>query len=512
MISKSAVGIAEQIVVAGANVKPTPILAGLVGESYGALPYSATGFRDEIVAVTSESHNYNETKDLVSSKLAEIIRSAMYNVRDYGVPLAKAIVENSRIIYDPEQLRYISTGGLEISYVNLNDPFFDSPLFPTELRDSVLSYENVELDSLNRLQFNWPEESVVREFVNSGHADVVGILENKEDLALNEVAYTLGKMHDLQNIFTEQNGRFNFTQIKAIRISLLLKMYVLLVKMYTSEQPVAWLSAGTLEDYRNYVNIMLNGLTAYLINLKQLVSVYKARELVLVPERTVKLAEHSEPGFRGPLYIYGAVRVFYSDSALAKAEAAGVGLTEVITGYYWKNLGGGSLAISDAISQPDVAAGYYKQYLQNVHEKLTNQGQSVFLKSALKVVETFILSNELLAARVEQELKEKGELLDTWIERNLTEELIAVYFKIRGNNGAGPVTDSDVLAQREDMLTAVLSTTLVTTFLDKIGCSLASEIVKNTFTVVKPGEDGVADKRQRLHVALINVLVNKLYE
>lgn len=514
MISKSAVGIAEQIVVAGANINPSPILAGLVGESYGAIPYTASGFREEIVATTTDSHGYNETKSLVSDRLAEIIRTAMYNVRDYGVPLAKAIVEDSRIIYDPEQLREVATNGLSLTYVNLNDPFFDSPLFPTELRDKVLSYENIELTVLDRLQFSWPEAEIVREFVNSGHQDVLGILENKEDLPLNEIAFMLGKLVELKSIFTQQNGSFNFTQVKTIRISMLLKMYILLVKMYGSEQPAPWLTGGSLEDYRNYVNLMLNGLTAYLINLKHVVNVYKARELVMVPESTVRLSDHPTQSYRGPLYIQGAVRVFYSDSALEKAEKAGVGLTEVITGYYWKNLLGGSvtLSINEALANAGETAGYYKQYLNDVHAKLTHQGQDVFVKSGLKVIHTFIAGNELLAARVTELREATGELLDTWIERNFTEDLVAVYFKIRGNNIDRAISIHEANNGREDLLTEVLSTNLVTSFLDKVGCTLASEIVKNTFTTVKAGEDGINDKRQRLHVALINVLVDKLYQ
>jgi hypothetical protein len=509
MIRKSSVALGEIVVVGGGMFRPSQLIQGLNDESYGAVPYT-DNFREEIPQQTTEGAYHSETMELTSDRLAEIIRGAMYNVRDYGVPLAKKIAEGTSMLYSPDRLQQVANEQFLVEFVNVEDPFFDSPLYPKEIRDKSLSYTGISLDMVKNLKFDWATDDQVRTFIASNHPDLLAIVDNNEE-SLNFAAQTIGNLDELREVFENNDGVFNFTKVKSTRINLLLKMYILLTKMYATDDPAPWLKGGDLSTYRSFVNLMWNGLTAYLLQLRNVVGTYKQLQLVVTQDKAVGLQDHAYESYKGVRFMGGKVRAYYTNAMMAKITAAGVGFQEMILGYFYGNMTGSKVSMQQIIENPALGCEQAKNYYFMINDQLTKQAQELFVAGGLKAIAEHVSSipevaERALAVRTKQQVSP-----DSWYISNFKALLDHCYHLI----AAKCPGDMDLVADdgapdtsREDV---ILSTKIVPTFLYIIGCKMAAEIVDATFTEIA-GEDSAINQRERLHVSLINLIVNHSIE
>lgn len=512
MIKNSSIQLAEMIAVGhmNQNVQGSDIVNGLVNVSYGTAPYTQNGFREEIAEVTSEITNHTEIKDATTTRLADIIRESLYNVRDYGVPLAKAVAEGGGFIFSNNKLADVIGDLIRIEYVSLDDSFFESDLFPKSVNDQTLGYERIDLSMLKRLSFEYPDRETVAKLVETSNPEVRAVVDSLEEDLLNAV-YILTDVSYLENIFhVDGEGRFNFTQIKTIRTNLLLKMYIVLTKMYASEDPVAFLRGGDIGDYRQYVNLLWNGVTRYLINLRQSVAVYRSMGLVIQPVETVRLTEHPQNLFKAPglRVAIGEVRVFYSDAALALATEQDTTLNQVVTGHFWNQLAGGVGIVNGPITSETVskAVSEFNSYVSYVSSKVGMLGAENFIKNGLRSINDYLNSKPELIERINKLRAERNQeqtMWSTWVEATFAENLLKCYHLAIESSEKGA-------EETEDRLYAFMGSSLVTDFLRSLGANLAAEIIEKTSIKITNGEDNTADKRQRLHVALIETLASKL--
>lgn len=510
MIKQSSLQLAEMIAVGhpDRDVHANDVVNGLVSVSYGANSYSATGYRQEIGEVTSEITNHTELLDLTTTRLAQIVRECLYNVRDYGVPLAQAVAGNTGFVFSKKKLSYIIDDRLQLEYVSLDDPFFNSDLYPTVVDNKTLSYENTSLDMLSRLEFSYPEKEDVAKLVESSNAEVRSIVEDLEE----DLRYAATSLTDLDSLrwLLANDGKtnFNFTQIKTIRINLLLKMYIVATKMYTSDDPVSWLKAGSLADYREFVSLIWNGLTRYLINLREVVGVYRSQGLVFQPVETVRLSDHHDTTFKGVKFLTGKVRVFYADSVLTLASEENASISQVITGHFWRELSTTQGVLKPGTTQAMIVDGKqgFNEYLDYISGKLKEDGGAVFVKNGLRAINEFLNTKPELIERINEVRKntrQEGSLWSTWVENTFSKNLRDCYHLALQ---ACDEEEDDAQA----VLHAFMGSSLVTDFLRSLGATMAAEIIEVTSVKLMKGEDNTADKRQRLHVALIDVLANKL--
>lgn len=505
MIRKSSVALGEIVVVGGGSFNPTRLIQGLNDESYGAVAYT-DNFRDEIPQQTTEGAYHSETMELTSDRLAEIIRNAMYNVRDYGVPLAKKIVDGTSLLYQPSRLQELANDQFHVEFVNVDDPFFDSPLYPKEIRDKSLTYTGVGLDMLKGLKFDWVSDEVVAAFINSNHPDLNSIVDNNEE-SLCTAANIIGNLDELKELFEHNEGVINFTRVKSTRINLLLKMYILLTKMYATEDPAPWLKGGDLSSYRSFVTLLWNGLTAYLLQLRNVVNTYKQLHLVVTQDKAVGFTDHSYESFKGVRFIGGKVRVYYTSSMLAKVTASGVGFSEMILGYFWSNLTGAKVSMQQIIENPALGCEQAKNYYYVINEQLTKQAKELFISGGLKAIAEHVAGIPSLHERA-QEIRAKQQLSpDGWYTANFKQHLELCYHQIAAKCPPDNEVSSDdepVTNPREDV---IMSTMLIPSFLRAVGSNMAAEIVEGTF-VTQAGEDSSIGQRERLHVSLINLIVS----
>lgn len=507
MIRESSLGLAELIAVANPNFRPSEIIQGLNGVSTGLEPYGEQ-FRKEIVEVTAgDETEHTEVLTVASNRLAEIVRGALENISAYGKPLAVAIAKAADVCYSKESLKRIAESNFKHRFIWLNDPFFDSAVYPKEVKDKSFAYTNVGLSALERLQFDYPSNDQVMEFVNSSHADVVEIMRDR-DCSAGSAASLLGDLEYMGDYFVRNsNGNYDFSRIKNLDSERLLKAYVILTKMYTEENPVPWLKAGTLQDYREYVITLWNALTSHLINLKAVVAKYRESGLVIVDNGPVRLVDGKGSEQEGVRLVEADTLVFYTDAVLASITEGGNSLGEVLLGYYWERLTKGSRPVGDILANPAHFQAKVTEYYNHVNEKLANHSRERFLASGLKAIQDFVVSNENITQRLTEVRGQTTDLLGTWIRENFIKELDNCFRNVMGSTYSfdEPVAEGEEHVTMESL---VMGSRIVPIFLRKLHCELAADILEDTY-VTQATEDNVKDQRERLTVAIINVIVDK---
>lgn len=511
MIRPSSIALAEAIAV-GVNtdtaIEVKPLLVGLNELSHGSAMYRED-FREEIVKVTSDITSHSAVLDATSTKLAESLRGGLDMISTYGVPFAKKLSQELMLMYTPDRLQQIVFSQLEYSFINVDDPFFDSPMFPTEVKNTSLSYTGVSLAALRRLEFNWPSEEQVLEYVNSNHPDVAEIIQDTE-YELGRAGCTLFDEAELGRMFAHNNFAFDFTKVKSLEINRLLKMYVILSKMYGSDEPVSWLVKGSLDDYREFVNLLWNGMTRYLIGLKEVAAIYKARTVALAESKTITLGAHPSPDFSDARFLQGGVVIYYTDKAMDLLEKGGVSFSEWLIALLWARVNQTDLNMVELLSDKATVDKWAGAYFMAVNTALKGKAQSVFIKTASDAANHFVATNPLLAERV-SELCDKNMLAENWFRSAMNLEYEKAYHTVSEclgkYNSMEPVSESD----SNRVLTALLSSNLVPSFLRAIKCDTAAAIIEATY-VVGETADTAERQRERLHEALIKVIINHSFE
>lgn len=507
MIRPSSIALAEAIAVnvnTDTAIEVKPLLAGLNELSHGSAMYRED-FREEIVKVTSEITSHGAVMEVTSTKLAEALRGGLDMISTYGVPFARALSQELLLMYTPARLQQIVFGQLHYSFINVDDPFFDSPMFPTEVKNTNFTYSGVSLAALRRLEFNWPSEEEILEYVNSKHPDVVEIISDTEyELAM--AAGTLLDEQELSRMFINSNFTFDFTKVKSLEINRLLKMYVILSKMYGSEEPVSWLVKGSLADYREYVNLLWNGLTRYLIGLKEVAGIYKARTVALAELKPVVVGIHPEPDYSDARFLQGSVCIYYTNKAMDLLEGAGVSFSEWLIALLWARANKTDLNLIDLLSDKNAVTKWSSDYYTSVNTALNTKAKTVFIKTASNAAGRYLAGSPLLCERV-MELCDKNQLPANWFHAAMGDEYEKAYHTVVQSLGQHNSMDPVPEGAPSVVLTALLASNLVPAFLRAIKCDTAAAIIEATYVTAEVA-DSSERQRERLHEALIAVIIS----
>ena len=509
MIRPSSIALAEMIAVAKPNFKPTDIIIGLNDVTHSIEAYT-DNYRKEIVDNTaSESTEHTATMTAGSERFGEIIRGAMENISAYGKPLAVAIARAAEICYSRSMLRETANANFKHRFVWLDDPYFDSPVYPTEVKDKTFAYTNVGLGALERLKFEYPSNEQVIEFVNSNHADVVEIMRER-DTSASSAAYLLVDNESLRDYFvTSRESNFDFSRVKHLDSERVLKAYIILTKMYGSDNPVPWFKSGSLQDYREYVTVLWNAMTSYLINLKQVILAYRKDGLVIQDEMTARMVDGVGAEQHGVRFLEADTVVYYTDKVMeAITQGSSNSLSEVLLGYYWDALTGERKRLAEVVSAPGQFQAKANEYYNYVNEKLSGNAQVRFVETAVRTIVEFIETNSDVRARLTEIRGNTGEMLIEWVVKTFSDELARCYHHVNNSGyqfgeavvegGEGGVSVSD----------SVMSSKIIPVFLRSLRCELAAELLEGTY-VTQAAEDNIHDQRERLTVAVVNLIVNK---
>lgn len=511
MIRASSLALGEAIAVAFNSDTVIPakqMIAGLNEQSYGSAAYTDQ-FRTEVPAVTGNTTAHSPILDATSDELAKVIRGGFDMIKTYGVPFAQALASEINLLYTQDRLQNLAFSGLTYNFINVDDPFFDSAVYPEKVTSTAFDFSSISLDVLGRLEFSYIGEDELRAYVNTNHPDVLEVMQST-DWDLSNAGNAIGSIHDLQEMFVCKGKVFDFTQIKNLQINRLLKMYVILTKMYTDKSsPVTWLSKGTLTDYREYIDVLWNGLTRYLIGLKQIVTTFRNRVVSIGQVQPVQLGAHANTDYEGAKFLTGNVQIYYTDKALATLEAGNISFNEWLVAVQYSRLSGtgGGLEPVAALNDPAAVKKWASDYYRSIDTALSTKAKALFVRAAAGRAVKFLLETPLLSQRV-RELCPQGTMPENWFAGKIGDEYERAYYNVSKALAADREASGNELDGNGDtvVLDALLSSTIVPVFLRAINCNLAADIVEATYVSVE-GNDSVADKRQRLHVSLIQLIV-----
>lgn len=511
MIRSSSLALAEAIAVAHNSDTPLhakQLIAGLNEQSFGSAGYTGA-FRTEIPHVTAESTAHSQVLDATSDRLAHVIRGGFDMIKDFGVPFAKALGSELGLLYTSDRLQWLSFSRLTYNYVNVDDPFFNSQIYPTEVKNSALDFSKISMDVLGRLQFDYPSLEDVKAYVSTSHPDVMEIL-GSDEYDLSRAASSLSDLHSLAEVFHVNNNVFDFSAIKCLEINRLLKMYVVLTKMVTDENPVKWLASGKLSDYREYVSLLWNGMTRYLISLKQIATAYKSRIVAVGELEVVRLADHPNNDYEGAKFLSGSVQIFYTTQALETLEQHGISFKEWLIALQFAKFNKVDLNPVATLSSPEAVKQWSGAYYKSIDTALGAKAKSLFIKAAKARSVKFLLETPKLSDRVSS-LCDGKFMVEEWFTNKIGLEFEKAYYAVsaalaaREQQGSGEVAVSDC-ASDSVVLQALMAGGLVPAFLRAVNCNLAADIVEATYVSVETREDNAA-KRERLHGALIKLIV-----
>lgn len=501
MLTKNSIILAEPIAMACTAITPSSgIINGLMELSYGAMPYTQK-YRDEIVETTAENE-HTAAMEAVTTALAESIRKVFSQISTYGVGFARELTRELDHMDSRDRVIDTATAALDVRYVNLDNDFLVSSLYPQGPKNTNFSYSSTDLSALSRLQFNTDLcRELAETYIDASHPDVVSVMAD-EDCDADEAFYTLFSLDALQELFAHNGSKFNFLEIKSVRMPLLFKMYVVLSKMYASEDPVKALVGGTLTDYREYVSLLWNGLSAYLSMLKKYVGVMRARGLAMVETRQVRLdmVKREYPVINTTLeyeQLHGNATVFYTQAALETLMQNNYCLRDWVIGRVVCNLKGERHVTDVDLMQGDKLRGVIGKFIDQLEERLREKRRDVSNVLFTRAVHSFVQKHE--------ELKDFVQGLD--VPGIGSEKVIREMHKgdERIGHSLAYYIDKHPEMERFD---AVMSCGVVGKFLRAIGCKLAAQVLTNTERLSE--DDDLIDKRKRLHAAVTRVLVDEL--
>jgi len=497
------------------EVKASGIIAGLNEVSYAVSPYSSSALIEQAMEVTQNLTPHNDVMELATTEMAKVVRGAFDMVKTYGVPMALAIADGVSCLYSMDSVLRTVRSQVDIKYINVDDPMFNLGIYPVQVANKSLSFDAANFDMLTRLRFAYVSDGDLIEWINSKHPEIVAVLEDKSTgvwSALNAMTNIDG----LRSVFKAMNGnQVSFNEIQCIDISLLMKMFVIASKMFMTDKPVPWLEEGSLEDYREFVALLWNGISRYLIGLKEFTNLYRAREIVvtdLSPVRYKEITPHEALGVQVNV-VEGKVLVFYTAAIMRAITESGTAISDVTVAYLYSRVKGQSFSLKELANNKLKVAELMNQYVGEVSHVIHSRARDVFCESAAIAVAKFIDGNQAAKEALYRTVDENGSMTATVIRKRLgsaIENLYNIYSQRVGkSDGELAIADdgsSTLIGERKkECLNIILSTNIVPTFLNLLGCNMAAAIIAATY-VTQDKVFSAVEERKQLHCALIQVL------
>lgn len=513
MITKDSLSLGENIAsgLGDVVVQTTPILEALNNESFGVFPYTEN-WRTEVLEVTGEITAHTPMMELSTTRMAEIIRDAFEMIKTYGTPLANLIADGMSVLYIPGNVSAVANNRLDLSFINTDHPFFKNAIYPTAPRNTALTFESIGFASLGRLKFQNADNAELQEYLKTDHPEMQRIVQSKES-SLWDAFTILTDVQCLSKEFVNKNGIFDFTKVKSIDIDKLMKMYAIAAKMFVQDAPSPWLATGSLEDYREFVDMIYSGLTVYLINLRTQINLYRERKVAIVEETPVVLNEDKPSETLGITIkvLEGSATVFFSEEILEAARANNVSIRDAVVAYLYGNNAGKRISLYDTIVQPGVAEELLAAYYTSITSRLNNSSEKFFGDTVVEQIGKFVTANPVLLERIEGT---EGTSIRTIISRHFSDQidtLFAMYtrYVTADRDGDQAINDSGVEEYKQKIVDVILRSKLIPDFLRLIGCTTSAQLLDYTYVAVE-GEDNIVDMRQRVTVAVIKFLAPML--
>ena len=139
------------------------IIKGLNDTTASLGGFTPDNIATELPDYTKLVPEHTEVMDMVSTKLAEIIRSSLYVISKYVKPILKEADKEIARNLNVQNVVDLSFDYLNVKMVNMEPDFLNSPFCPTELPNTLKETSKVALNEL--LKGNWADDKTGEELI-----------------------------------------------------------------------------------------------------------------------------------------------------------------------------------------------------------------------------------------------------------------------------------------------------------------------------------------------------------
>lgn len=285
----------------------------------------------------------------VAQNIADELVQSVLRIKEHVVPVLNQIVRNVVDGFSSGRILEKTISGLNTNFGCLDNPFFDSDLFPTGRKSTVLSYERLQLRGefpdgmIDDVELT---EELISQFVVKH--PVITRLFNNPDEDYREAIRFIHSREWWSRHFGENNGEYcQFNKVEYFDLNAIFRVYVVLSRIRASESLLLPVKGVSLERYKTLINDLWEGMNVYLPMLKIMCDHYRKEGLVIRQKSKFELYEGTFDGIKMKV-LHGDCDILYSRKYATHIDDNGSSLAEVAYNYI--------LHIIESGGRPNVSA------------------------------------------------------------------------------------------------------------------------------------------------------------
>ena len=474
------------------------IIKGLNDTTASLGGFTPDNIATELPDYTKLVPEHTEVMDMVSTKLAEIIRSSLYVISKYVKPILKEADKEIARNLNVQNVVDLSFDYLNVKMVNMEPDFLNSPFCPTELPNTLKETSKVALNEL--LKGNWADDKTGEELIELIRVDsavLYTFFESPDEvLEVYRRIFVNKAWHDFFSSVSIQNGvvdvmhqdSYHIGKFRAIVIANLL-----VNKLCAMEDPLEGVTGISLVDYRGSLAMTRDILSGSLVRFRNIWLSQAASGIVIV-DGDVKYTEANWGLLNGTKLLAGNVTVGYNNKVLGLfSEASSYSLSEYVLGYLYAKERG--YRVKDIMTDANVIEDALREYQQDLTTRLYDNLQKVSKESFITAIKRMEMHEnfEGIVNTMDESVPKGVRILSKLQEAmNLND-----FF---GN----PMMIEDICKGKSSLLQTGIAKELCLVF----GSEIAAEILLEN----AKGEPGpVEHQRKVLTGAIIKAIIKRIY-
>lgn len=382
MIQKNSILVASPIALAmqareeSIYNKSADFVQALVNISTGSVPLTPDNLVTEIPAATAAGSDHGLMQQQAIEHITNGVRNAFQQIRQYIRPLDAAISEGVQDFYSPTSAITAVHNNFYITYVELENPFFQSPLFPETAPSKVWDYQNFEERHLTEHANKFPrmELNQIEDLLRTTSEELSHFLDEEVACSAYNAYVACGEWAGL---FVKREGCLVLD--KDVSLPELIQLYIVLSRLDVEDNVLEGVQDMTLDAYRAYIKTALNVVIYALQRNRQYCQNLATQILPIIKE---DISEH-----RGEFgTVSGGIRVGLTDRAIQLVEEKNTSLSEVLTGYA---VARAANPTANHVAPLDSIEGYLEKYQENLNS-VKSEIISKCVKHVTRVAETQI--------------------------------------------------------------------------------------------------------------------------
>lgn len=392
MISQNTVLVAAPIAAAatarGIDVADVvgPIVAGLNDTTASLGGFDMDNIAIDLPDYTGTVSEHTDVLEPVTTKLAEVIRGAMYTISHYIKPMLTLADQRLRSRMSGSDILDTVFNYMNVVQVNLEPEFLKSPFCPAEIPLSLQNVTGVKLSDMLVGQYPAMSGDQLRDLI---YLDIP-VLETffsdtKEIESVYNTLFVEKNWYELYNGRCIENGVLNpispegvldFRKFRPLVIANLIVNY-----LANQDAPLEGVTGASLNDYRLGLGMTRDALAGTLSIFRNTWLTKAAAGLVII-DNQVKYEEVDYGQVAGGKALTGSVSVGYNLAALEMfANDMDVSISELVVGIVFGKFNG--LSFGDVLTDHQAIVASCREYM-NLLELRLNENIIQIARESLK--------------------------------------------------------------------------------------------------------------------------------